>query len=368
MTPRSVRAQAGVSLVELMVGLALGLFVLAGITSVYLGSKQTYRTGDALARTQESLRVAMEYLSRDLRMAGAYGCVAADLRFESSNVCGQGNVQYGLRNTLPSAASYANDFAQDVEGSDTAVGGTVWSPLPDPSVSGASPAPRAGSDILTVRGPLMLGVTVDSHVSANADGSAELKAWLTNEIKAGETLVVADCETAAVFKVSAITPNPETENPLERKLRTITHTATDNACTQLGKDFPNGYLMRVATHAYFVATGAGGLPSLFRKEGTAAPVELVEGIENLQVQYGRDTDDDGAANDYVTAATIGAAAPPDEEWDKVVSVRVDMLVASREENVTPEPQVYTFAGSTITPTDRRLRETASITVAIRNRE
>jgi type IV pilus assembly protein PilW len=80
----------------------------------------------------------------------------------------------------------------------------------------------------------------------------------------------------------------------------------------------------------------------------------LEGVESMRVTYSR-----GGA--YETAASIGTA------WADVVSVRIELLLASVEDGVLAEPQPYTFSGTTVTPTDRRLRQVFTNTVAIRGR-
>jgi type IV pilus assembly protein PilW len=65
-----VGPQRGLTLVELMIALALGLLLVAGVGAVYLGSNQTYRTAQAGARIQETGRYALDVIGRSLRQAG----------------------------------------------------------------------------------------------------------------------------------------------------------------------------------------------------------------------------------------------------------------------------------------------------------
>jgi type IV pilus assembly protein PilW len=364
-TQRTPNRQDGLSLVELMVAITLGLFVIAGVIGVYLGNKQSYRSGEALARVQESLRLATEYLTRDLRGAGAYGCVASNLVPTLSYTCSTSSQQRGLKNVLNSGTStYAYNFALHVQGGETTTSGTSWSPALDTTISGASPAPKNGSDVITVRGPDSTAVSVLNHGSAT-DGSDDLTVRMTTEFASGDIVMAANCTHATVFQITGITSAPSATTAE----RTIAHAASGtpgNACTALGTNYYDtaGLLMKVRTRTYYVATNATtGLPSLYRKEGAAAPVELVENIENLQIEYGVDTNDDGVADTYSTASTVDTNA----QWPNVASIRVELVAASPENNVTTESQAYTFAGSTITPTDRRLRQVASFTVAVRNR-
>src|SRR3990172_12930451 len=71
------KSQQGLSLVELMVAISVGLILLAGVLQIFISSKQTYRVNDALARLQENGRYAMYLLSKDIRMAGFTGCGSA---------------------------------------------------------------------------------------------------------------------------------------------------------------------------------------------------------------------------------------------------------------------------------------------------
>ncbi len=64
------RRQRGFTLVEIMVALAIAIILLVGVYSVYLASKRGYALQDGLARQQENGRFAVEFLNRDLRMAG----------------------------------------------------------------------------------------------------------------------------------------------------------------------------------------------------------------------------------------------------------------------------------------------------------
>lgn len=68
---RLSRTQAGLTLVELMISITLGLLVLLAIGSIYVGSRQTYRTQEDNARIQESGRYALEVIGRSVRQAGA---------------------------------------------------------------------------------------------------------------------------------------------------------------------------------------------------------------------------------------------------------------------------------------------------------
>lgn len=63
-------SQRGLTLVELLVAMTLGLLILLAISSIYIGSRQTFRMQEENARLQESGRYALEVLGRSIRQAG----------------------------------------------------------------------------------------------------------------------------------------------------------------------------------------------------------------------------------------------------------------------------------------------------------
>jgi type IV pilus assembly protein PilW len=114
-------------------------------------------------------------------------------------------------------------------------------------------------------------------------------------------------------------------------------------------------VMKMVIHTYYLDTNSAGVPALFRASmGTNASInkeELVEGIEDMQLLYGVDTDDDNVVNKYVTSALV-----PD--FSDVVTVRITLTVRTIEDNIAGE---VTLEG------DRRLRRKFTTSIAIRNR-
>lgn len=66
----SFRNQQGLTLIEIMVALLIGVFLLAGVIQIFIVNKQTYRVQEDLSRMQENGRFAMDYLSRYIRLSG----------------------------------------------------------------------------------------------------------------------------------------------------------------------------------------------------------------------------------------------------------------------------------------------------------
>lgn len=74
------RTQMGLSLVELMVAMALGLLLMTGVVQVFLSSRQTYAVNEAMGRMQENGRFALEFMARSARLAGYVEPVYAEAR------------------------------------------------------------------------------------------------------------------------------------------------------------------------------------------------------------------------------------------------------------------------------------------------
>jgi len=76
---------------------------------------------------------------------------------------------------------------------------------------------------------------------------------------------------------------------------------------------------------------------------------------------------DDALMDNKAVTQLGTAVCISQD-NPVVSVRVQLLVRSLEDNVLEEPQVFKFPDDTAqTSTDRRMRQVFTNTVAIRSR-
>ena len=65
--------QAGLTLVELMVALAIGSFLMIGAIQIYSQSRQAFVVNESIARVQETAQFAMDTIEADLRMASNWG-------------------------------------------------------------------------------------------------------------------------------------------------------------------------------------------------------------------------------------------------------------------------------------------------------
>lgn len=70
------RRQLGLSLVEFMVGSAIGLFLALALMTVLANSVTSYTKTQKLARLNQEMRAAMDLMAREIRRAGYWGSPA----------------------------------------------------------------------------------------------------------------------------------------------------------------------------------------------------------------------------------------------------------------------------------------------------
>jgi type IV pilus assembly protein PilW len=339
--------QMGLSLIEIMIASLIGVFLLGGVLQIFISTKQTYRMQEGLSRLQENGRYAIELLSNNIRMAGFLGC----------------NSGAPLTNVLNSSTDFLYDLGKSLEGFES-TGASAWTPAKNATIT----EPLGGSDIITIRRANDQSFFVLENTAGNTDLKLDATATETNLQAAGylnnestpanhcAIAVVSDCTSAAVFQVSAITGY------------ILSHT-TGGACSpgnlsgDLGRPYMGGQVYPINTISYYVRNNPGNQPSLYRRVGLNDAEELVEGIENMQILYGVDTDTPfNGPNYYSTANNI-----TNTDWSKVVSVRISLLAVSIDNNLAAQPHPYSYNGTTTTPTDRKIRRVFNTTIALRNR-
>jgi len=340
MNRNSALRQAGISMVEILIALVISLFLLGGIVQVYLANTTTYRFTEALGRVQENGRFALEFIAQDLRMAGFFGCAMFDPE-DSENI---------VNNLDPDGTGYddsLHDFvlAGVIEGTDN---------------DGLN-----GSDSVTLRGSKAGQLNIVPPFSVNK--SANIFVTNNDILAPNDIVMVSNCRGADIFQVTNAT-----QSTTANKMAVVHNTGTgspgnynpdncqggNNHC--LSQSYgADAALFRLQSVTYSIAPGASGEPALWRSEN-GINLELIEGVEELQLLYGLDTDDDDYPNQYVTIDNVA------DNFD-IIAVRIMLMVRSIADPVVEDNQVYTFNGNTVTAADRRLRQEFSTTVALRNR-
>lgn len=321
-----VSKQSGVTLVELLIAMLIGTFLVGGVLQVFAGARQTYRVHEATSRMQESGRMALEVLTRDIRMADYWGCASKSI---------------DLVNNLDSSGAGYKDFVTGgIEGTD-----------------GAAGAP----DSLILRGGFDSGISVDPPYGPQA--SANIKVNTASGLKQYDIVMVSDCSQGDVFQITNADPN--TSGVLVHNTgngNPGNYNASNPGCPGvnahcLSKVYGADAKVLVTREIiYNIGMGSEGQPALFRNGA-----EFLDGIENLQILYGEDLDGNGIAEYFVPASQV-------VDQNRVISLRVAVVTRSYDDNLTDGiAQNYDVLGTNLVAPDRRLRQVYTSTIAVRNR-
>lgn len=329
----------GYTLVELMIAVTLGLMITAGVAAVLLSSSTIFRSADSRAQIQSGARFGMALLEEDVRMAGYMGCFNMNM-FRSR-----------MRNMSTNPTSFANNYAVRIAGFD-ASSATAWTPALEASIgqTGNHP-PQGGTDVLVVRTPIGLSLPLSASMANTAE---PIPLASVSKLEEGGLAVVSDCNYADIFRITQV--------PADRRILHANSLNADNTLSKAYSTTRNATLTPVATISYFVApsaSGVSGMRSLWRQQNADTAEEAVEGVHDLQIEYGVDTDGDLTPNRYVKASSLTAASA-------VSAVRLSMLLRSASDNVTTARSTYRFDGVSTTAADRRAYTPFTTTIYVRN--
>lgn len=358
--------QRGLSLVELMIAITLGLILMAGVIQMFVGSKTTFYSQQGMSRVQETGRLALEYLSRDVRMAGYMGCPTR------SQLGGM-----SITSILNSPTSFRWDYVTGLEGYKfTSASATDYVTLSGLSgLDGEAIVPLLNTDLVQIVSASGNGTTItldkeDTNFNTKemtniTDGCGSGKNRY-NGLCVGDIVVATDCIASKVFHATSITSDG-TNIKVFHEAASVTVVPGNSAVTWGGPasteySFDSGAeIVQMQKMVYYIKNNTAGEPTLWQWVN-GQNNEVVEGVENLSLTYGRDTNSDNVPDVYDTAAAVGA------NWDQVKSVRIEILVRSAEE-LLPEAQSYSFpmGATAVTASDKRLRQVFTATVGIRSR-
>lgn len=330
--------QRGLTLVEMMVAMVLGLVVIGGAISLTLANRQSYRTNEGLSQMQESARTAFELLARDIRQAGVTGC---DNEGRVGNVLdATGGAQwwtewFGMQghndDEDTSAVSFGDERGQRSEGTDA---------IQMQGIQGAA---------LSIDDHDQLGGTITHFGDDPGFG-------------AGDVIIVCDFDHATIFQVSAYDageaelahqPSVGTPGNCSRGLGFPTDcTSIDGAIYQFPR---NSHLARFFATDWYVGQNARpeeGGRSLFRRriDANSAQVteEIVTGVVDMQIMYRVEDGDE-----FLPASDITAAG----NWETVNAVQFALTVESADGRVS----------TNLNTNEGRLRRTYSQIITLRNR-
>ncbi len=279
--------QHGITLVELMVALAIGSFLMIGAVQIYSQSRQAFAINESIARVQETAQFALDTIEADLRMASNWGRTSRSLSIEGRSMIGEPNPKT-LAVPLDCGEDWSIELGTPVDGFDNVMGLTC------PARNAAQP----NSDVLTVR-----------RASVNPV-----------PLQPGRLQIQTTRIQGEIFDDGNVPPQFDP-----------TQSATHN----------------LMVSSYYVDANSDlipGVPTLRRMvlgiQGANSAVfdqEIAPGVENLQIQFGIDMNEDNTVDRYVNPGDqiYNPEAPGYSPGARVLTARVWLIVRG----LAPEPGV-----------------------------
>lgn len=307
-----MKFQRGFSLVESLVASCITAMVLTGLFTLYLNNKRSYAIHETLVSVQDNGRYGINILSGDVRRAGFFGGI-----FDISSVT-------GTSAPLPAAASCPGN-------------NTDWGRMLSQSIFG-------------------LDDTGDGYdcIPNNARRSAYVRGDVIAIRYATPVATITDPQRL-YLRTAFVTGRLFTGDLAQDPANALTSSATDH---------------ELAANAFYIGNTQRScltqpIPALFRKtlnsHGVPEAEELVSGIEDLQLQYGLDSDHNGAVDLYTDASAIS-------QWQQVIAIKLWILArAECPEADYKNSHTYILGNKTFAPRDNYRRQLHSTTVALRNR-
>ncbi|MFT4862894.1 MAG: type IV pilus assembly protein PilW, partial [Pseudohongiellaceae bacterium] len=292
----------GLSLIELLIALVLGATLATGVTQMYVGTTVTERSQEARLRMQEGGRFAVNFLSQEIRMAGYLGCLGSIEGTSVNNILAAPPAhfqpEWGIQGweaggTAPGVANNsANNVAQVSTNSgewttgDGAIAMPVFNAVPN-------------SDIVRVwggTGPagVVSNITQGSPPTINAESSVG--------IAANDFILISDCEQADFAQACIVAADaaPATTSLITLSTGCAPGNVGTPTITSVTTVLNPAEVIQLQGTIFYVGKRGGvaaNPPSLYRAQldatgNLAAPEELIEGVESIQILYGVNIDQD----------------------------------------------------------------------------
>lgn len=330
------RRQRGMTLVELMVAMLLGLVVTGVAVSVFLASRSSFKTNMAIGEVQDGSRIAFELLTRDARQASLTGC---------------GNGTFFIANVLKNSGTdwWAN-WGNAVRGYEA--GST------DPAVTtGTATGNRlAATDSVQLIGSESAGLSIQNATAASVTLWSAATDW-----KNGDALLICDPDHAALVQLgggegtATLTWAATGANPgnctADLGFPTAAPVPPATACTADPYTFrTNAQVSRLNAADWYIGTNPTGGQSLYRmtlsnSSGSLAATaqEIVRNVTDMQILYHQSN----AAN-YVDAKSV-------TNWNEVDAMQVTLTLASTTKQTVTDSNA------------KSLNRTVTTVIALRNR-
>lgn len=291
--------QSGLTLVELMIAMVLGLIVLGALSALFISNSQTRRELDNVAQQLENGRYAIRLLRDELQVAGFYGEFTTPSGSAAVSPCNENVSTWD--DSLELAVAGANDAGADA----------AFSCI---TTLGAGVRNKGGTGAIFVQ-----RVSTQAATTLVSNVAYFQTALCQDDINSGNLFVLALRGSGSpgpfVLKNKKCAAALGPIRPFLRKIFYVSESASLNV----------------------LQVRAGVAPS-------ASDVEVVvEGIEDIQFEFGVDTDGDGAPDEF-------QSAPAAADWINVMGVKVWVLARTPEvSRGYRDEKTYTLGAKTIAP-------------------
>lgn len=308
--------QCGFSLIEFMVAITIAALLLLGLATLFATASRNFGEEERASRQIENGRYAMDLMAEDFRHAGFYG--------EIGDVTQLPNGAIPLPTTampdpcVTAVASVKAALSLPIQG----YNGSQPTCLPDYV---------AGTDVVVIRraNTTTAATAVANEYYAQTSFCATTTTYF-DLTTSSFPLTIKDCSTIAPIRKYHV--HIYFIMPCSLPSDTVTSCAANPTARQV--------------------------PTLARMElrlnsaGTAGiyVTPLVEGIENMQIEYGLDTNNDGAPDSFTADPTAGNVAATITAWSQVVAVRISLV--ARNPDITPgyqDTKTYALGSTTVGP-------------------
>lgn len=364
-----LKSQQGLSLIELLISMVLGSIAMIFATQIVMSTYSSKRLLNAEAELQENARFGISVINSIVQGAGSFGCRTSQ----------EANTTSLLDSKDPTFAPW-----QVVEG---------WEA--SNTQHGENYSPQINAPVLKVSGgqwKTSAGAEINDGISS-VEHSDVLKIWYTKgpsgalqdvnngvlsfsemDLEQGDVVVINDCKTVTFAQACSCDAGESQACAGTDKMADISagscHTPGNIAHTFNGLNMSTAEVAVLQQAIFFVSKAngaAGAIPSLYvarlgHDAKPSEPEEVLSYVENMQILYGEDTSEDNSPNYYVSGNSV-------TDWGKVVSIKISLLMRSRNNNLLPDTQSISFNGAQVrlAKDDRYLRRVYSSTISLRNR-
>lgn len=377
-----MRQTRGFTLVELMIAIAIGLVLLAGIATVFIAQRQIYSTASAQASIQNSENAIAAMVTPSIRSAGFAGCGA--FAHGGTIITSSGGLPYNFSapvlgyDASGSGSGGSVTLASLNAANNTSTGG--WSPALDSSLAGLV---EQGSDVIAMGGELPGTIPVGVTNIVGNSGQLTIQSQpfpspSTATVQPGMIGAVSDCAKSTFFVIFS----QAGANSLNLIIHHDQGSGTgSNKQADFVPNYPLGtQFVLMQQEVFYVGQSAGGQSALYgavmmcgswqslavlstgcaKNSTPVAPQPLVPGVDNLQVLYGFGPG--GVTQQWVPASLI-------TDWTQVNAVRMGFLIEGPIGSAAfgSNPTAWSVLGTTVNiPRDTRLRHVYVMTMSIRN--